>query len=230
MWNWMLVVLLALGVGGVAQADFDTGLRAYQNGDYQAAVQAWRPLAAQGDTKAQFWLGSMYYRGQGVPRNVPVALRWVRRAAELGNVEAQAALGSLYFFGDDQVPANDREAQRWFRMAAEQGHPEAQVGLGNMYFLGRGVVQDEAAAAKWFRAAADQGVPQAQGLLGTMYFFGQGVPRDYVQAYKWLHLAAQQGFQEAAKIRNAVAGQMSADQVRRAEGLARSWRPDGPSE
>ena len=53
------------------------------------------------------------------------ALKWLREAADLGNSEYQALLGSMYFNGDG-VPENIAEAVKWWGQAADQGHAEAQ--------------------------------------------------------------------------------------------------------
>ena len=73
---------------------------------------------------------------------------------------------------------------------ADQGDARAQSLLGLMYLHGRGVPQDDLAAANWFRLAADQGDAPAQFNLGVMYAEGRGVPQDYVEAVKWYRLAA----------------------------------------
>ena len=49
-------------------------------------------LASSGDPLAQYYLGRMYNSGEGVPKDMPQALRWYRRAAERGNPLAQSAL------------------------------------------------------------------------------------------------------------------------------------------
>jgi TPR repeat protein len=38
--------------------------------------------AEQGDAEAQYYLGLMYDRGQGVPQDHAEAVKWLRRAAE----------------------------------------------------------------------------------------------------------------------------------------------------
>jgi hypothetical protein len=76
---------------------------------------------------------------------------------------------------------------------ADQGNARAQSLLGLMYYHGRGMKQNDAAAAKWFQLAADQDDARAQFNLGVMHAEGQGVPQDYVQAIKWYRLAAEQG-------------------------------------
>lgn len=48
-----------------------------------------RPAAEQGDASAQFRLGRMYARGEGVAENLVEAATWTRQAAEQGLPKAQ---------------------------------------------------------------------------------------------------------------------------------------------
>jgi len=83
------------------------------------------------------------------------------------------------------------------RPLAEQGHVVAQTLLGVLYRDGKGVPQDDKAAAKWFRIAAEQGFHVAQHSLGVMYMDGRGVDADHGEAAKWLRPAAAQGDADA---------------------------------
>jgi TPR repeat protein len=58
-------MLAMLPMGALAQ-DFDKGLTAYRSGDYETALQEWRPLAEQGNASAQHNLGLIYSRTEGV--------------------------------------------------------------------------------------------------------------------------------------------------------------------
>ena len=61
------VLLLSLLVGDPASsADFQKGLTAYKNGDYETASREWNPLAKQGNAEAQYNLGIMYLMGEGI--------------------------------------------------------------------------------------------------------------------------------------------------------------------
>ena len=59
-----------------------------------------RRLAEQGDVDAQFTLGVMYDRGEGVPQDDTEAVRWYRLAADQGHVTAQYNLGFMYDYGE----------------------------------------------------------------------------------------------------------------------------------
>ena len=172
---------------------------AYERGDYDAALRGYRRAAEHGNAEAQFSLGFMYYRGEGVPEDDTEAARWLGRSAEKGHARAQYILGIMYEYGKG-VPQNDAEAARWYhraakwyrRRAAEQD-AEAQYTLSLMYEYGRGVPQDTAEAVDWIILAAEEGHAEAQSDLGRRYRKGEGVPQDYAEAVKWLRRAAAQG-------------------------------------
>ena len=121
----------------------------------QDNLDAVRQAVEQGDATAQFNLGVMYAKGEGVPQDDAAAVRWYRLAAEQGYASAQGALGAMYAIGRG-VPQDDVEAALWFRLAAEQGHASAQGALGGMYMNGQGVPQDDETAHVWLNVAASR--------------------------------------------------------------------------
>jgi hypothetical protein len=161
-----VILFFALCVS--ALADLAAGQKALKSGDYATAFNEFLPLAKQGDASAQFDLGIMYYKGQGVPQDYAEAVRWYRKAADQGNADAQCYLGSLYAVGQG-VAQDYGEAAGWFRKAADQGNAECQQTLGVMYERGVGLPQNYAEAALWYRKAADQGNVVAQTALRSMY-------------------------------------------------------------
>jgi uncharacterized protein len=93
-------------------------------------------------------------------------------------------------------------------------------------------VQDNAEAVTWYRKAAEQGKPEAQFNLGLAYGKGHGVQQDYVQAHMWFNLAASQfsasekeDRDQAIKLRDSLASEMTAAQIEEAQKLAREWKP-----
>ena len=56
------------------------------------------------------------------------AAKWYRSAAEQGQAEAQALLGSMYTQGDG-VAKDKAEAEKWFKLAAKQGNQLAEKNL-----------------------------------------------------------------------------------------------------
>jgi TPR repeat protein len=99
-----------------AQAGFRDGLMSYHRGDHVRAYEIWRPLAEQGDSNAQYSLGLLYYRGEGVLTDLAAAANWYRKAADQGDPDAQLNLGLMYARGQG-VRQSDLEAYKWFTLA-----------------------------------------------------------------------------------------------------------------
>ena len=112
----IMVLPFLLAVNGLATGGINEGDAAYKQGDYDAALREWRPLAKQGDAGAQLNLGFMYDNGYGVPQDYKEAIKWYRRAAEQGNDRAQYNLGLMYDSGFG-VPQNYVQAHMWYDIA-----------------------------------------------------------------------------------------------------------------
>ena len=126
---------------------------AYKRGDYGAAHRGFLRHAERGNAKAQYKLGVMYAKGEGVPRDDAGAVRWFRRAAGQRDAEAQAVLGAMYEQGRG-VQQSIAEAVRWYRRAAGRGYDEAKLRLGLLHERGRGVPRDTVRAYKWYYSLA----------------------------------------------------------------------------
>lgn len=175
-----------------ATAGWDEGIAAQKAKQYDVAMKEFRALADQGDAAGQYAVGFMYYRGQGVEKNLQEAAAWYRKAAEQGYADAQTELAEMYESGEG-VPRSDRDAASWYRKAAEQGDAIAQNNLGVMYANGRGVPKDMRAAVEWYLKAAEQGNARAQRNLGVRYYNGEGVTKNLRTAAEWYEKAAKQG-------------------------------------
>jgi TPR repeat protein len=171
---------------------FADGVAAYQRGDYPSALRFFRLGADQGNGDAQYNLGAMYDRGEGVKPDFTIAAEWYRKSAALGIIDAQCDLGVLYRDGRG-VPKDLPTAARWFQKAADQGDARCQWYFGWALLQGEGLPKSPALAVSWLRKSADQGYAAAQNDLGSRYANGQGVQKDYVEALKWFHKAAGQG-------------------------------------
>jgi len=116
-------------------------------------------LAAKNDPVAEYRLSHLYAKGSPY-ENKKEARKWLERAAEHGNPEAQYELGNALREGIDSVQDYERAA-KWLQLAAEAGNADAQYALGLMFHAGMGVPVDNAKAYTWFNLAAAQGVAGA---------------------------------------------------------------------
>lgn len=183
----VLAMFLIAGNAG-AQAGLQEGITAYQKGNYTAALKELRPLADNGDAKAQVLLGEIYDSGKGVPQNHMEAASWYRKAAEQGNAGAQTTLGVMYEKGIG-VPLDDKEAVSWYHKAAEQGYAEAQYILGGLYKRGFSALPiDLVQAHKWFNLAMATGFAIAQDDMDEVEarMNGEQIESAKLMAKEWL--------------------------------------------
>lgn len=124
--NLWLVPCLALIVACAGCADSDADpLKAFQRGDYEAALRVWRQRAEDGDPAAQNYLGVHYHLGLGVPSDYKQAVQWYMKAAENGNPDAQRNLGTMYYLGLG-IPQDNGLAYGWYYVAAKNGNAKAE--------------------------------------------------------------------------------------------------------
>ena len=83
-------------------------------------IGALKGAADQGHAEAQFGLGLMYRRGQGMLQSDKEAGVWYRKAADQGDADAQWSWGLMYKKGFD-APKNVAKALSLFLKAAAQG-------------------------------------------------------------------------------------------------------------
>lgn len=81
----------------------------------------------------------------------------VIRAAENGDMNAQAQLGWMYSTGRG-VPQDYVKAAKWYYLAASQGHGWAQFELGLLYNKGQGVPRDYVLSYMYLNLSASQAV------------------------------------------------------------------------
>jgi len=192
------------GLGDVARtlssaptaADVDAAYAASRKGKYATALRLARPLAEQGNARAQSLLGSAYLNGRGVPHNDDEALRWFQLAADQGDADAQFQLGVMHDEGRS-VSQDHAEAASWYARAAARGNAQAQYNLGLAYAKGEGVDQDNVRAHMWLNLAASR--------FAASDSFSRGAV--------------------AGRSRDVVAGKMTRDEVTEAQRMAREWKP-----
>jgi len=112
-----VLFLILLLLPSVAFADqIEDGQAAFDRHDYKTALKLWRPLAEQGDPKAQVNIGVMYDHALGVKQDFAEAMKWYRKAADRGNAAAQVNLGMMYQKGWG-VKQDYVQAYMWLSLA-----------------------------------------------------------------------------------------------------------------
>lgn len=109
----------------VAKADFNDGVVAYLTGDYDTAFNTMMSLAdTTNDAMAQYWVGVMYLKGQGVEQDYEEAGKWLRKASEQSVPNAQYKLAKLYADGNG-VPQDNEYAYIWYSVGAAHQHSKS---------------------------------------------------------------------------------------------------------
>ena len=89
-------------------------------------------------------------------------MKWLKKAGEQGQVDAQLSLGNKYLSGQG-VPQSYDETAKWFKLAADQGNGNSQSNLGVLYAMGNGVPRNDVEAYKWWEIAVARGYEGAKG-------------------------------------------------------------------
>ena len=122
--------------------------------------------ARRNDQLALLEVGRLYLSGgNGLPKHLGLAYRYLSRAAARGNAEACRLIG-------DNIPAEIIDAPRsaipWYEAAAASGSAKAKVVLAELY-LAHGLSPDAAVSAKrLLEEAAATGEPSAQRKLALL--------------------------------------------------------------
>lgn len=118
----------------------------------------------------------------------------LNRAAEQGDVQAQAILGMAYA-NENGVELDYKKAFKWLSKAAEQQHPASMRTLAYLYTSGFGVEQNDEKARELCVKLAKLGDPKDQYFLATLYQTGlYGMEPDSKQMLHWYYQAAQQQY------------------------------------
>ena len=144
--------------------------------DFGQAFRWYRVAAESGSdvsAAAQANLSDCYLRGLGVQQNDQKALEWMQKAADQGDANAMANLGTWYLDGS-VVPQNTAEGERLLRASVlKHGHnweyANKRLGLALIQHPDRKSKQE---GLSFIIQAAEAGYPPAMAELSKIYRFG----------------------------------------------------------
>jgi hypothetical protein len=111
--------------------------------------------------------------------------KWLNKAAELGNIEAQMLLGNSYMMSAWE---DKKRAFKWYSLAANSGKASAQFEVGKAYEDGEVVIKDLSLASQWYEKAALQGNISAIKQLINLYLRNGNI-NENIKAYSWILVA-----------------------------------------
>ena len=82
--------------------------------------------AANGNNSAQYLLYAMLKFGKGTPKDQPMAVYWLKAAAQNDNAGAQFELAKSYFTGQNGIKQDNFQGTYWQSKAITSGHIEAK--------------------------------------------------------------------------------------------------------
>lgn len=153
---WTFGIVLACA-GSIGRADVGSDETAvtealvhYAQGHFAEAARGFEPAARQGNPAAQYHMGLLYARGEGVAQDYAIAASWFLQAAEQDHNHAQFILGHMYARGEGVV--RDRvQAHVWFSAATANGWWKAREARERLVDEGMSP-QEVAQAGKRYRA------------------------------------------------------------------------------
>jgi localization factor PodJL len=151
--------VLALTILGLRAVDGTNGVAV----NLPDAVKYLSQAAQKGHAVAQYRLGTLYERGQGVAADPAKASHWYELSAAQGNRKAMHNLAVFYASRKDMA-----NAARWFAKAAALGLSDSEFNLAVLYERGDGVPQSLVDAFKWYSIAAVAGDIESKARVGVL--------------------------------------------------------------
>ncbi|XP_049323398.1 protein sel-1 homolog 3 [Astyanax mexicanus] len=172
--------MLFWGQQGVT-SDIQTAVRHYERG----ATRLQDPVS-------MYDYAIVLLTGQGVPKDVPRAITFLKKAIEQGFTPAITALGWYY----EQYERNYKRAAELWEQADHLGNPDAAMNLGVLHSQGLypGQAADKVKAYKYFLKSAQRG--HINGGIELAEIWSRGisgyVPRRPSDAVLWVKWASEQ--------------------------------------
>ncbi len=210
---------LALGASGVAHANYDIGLKAYEQGQYDVAVDIWARFSVAGDVRSMKALGDVYSgavlegsKGAKIP---------LETGRKINNVESLRwyTLAAYHRFNEGfQMPsAEERNAQ----ILAEERLPEIRFRMSTA---------EVTKAQKLVSDTFERGSPYDLYTLGDMYRRGTGVDKNNAKSLQMYALAKARGVGAASIAYEELEPLMTPEEKKLASESVVGWQPPLPEE
>ena len=208
-----------------AEINYFLGKLYYENKSLNKSIDEsiyfFRQSAEKGYTKAQKFLGDLFYLGMEKKRDYQEAAMWYEKVANKieSNAEIQLRLGEIYDSGID-VEKNIAEALKWYEKAAghknvkaiewlkqqsERNNVQATVALAKIFsdtvYYKRAAEQGDEIYIRWVESEAPYNRP-LQEYLGELYFKNGELnfnKYNYSAAIDWYKKAIKKGYEKGTE-------------------------------
>lgn len=170
---------------------------AYMVGDFTGALIHAERAAAGGEARGATLAGHIRLHGLVGEADDEAAVRWLRRAAELGEPDAMIILSRLA--DEERGGLSAWESREWLSQAAEAGDARGAHEYG-LYLMERGDPGAANEALNWLQLAAESGRVEAFGDYAEALGDWDHGPQDLVSARSWYERGGEAGDPNAALI------------------------------
>ncbi|MBR5129697.1 MAG: sel1 repeat family protein [Alphaproteobacteria bacterium] len=184
----ILLFLMITCCSGMALANFNDGEKAFKEQRWPIAYAEFKPLADEGDIRAQYYTGYLTLHGLGTAKNTKRAINYLNMAAAQDSDMAQAMLGYLYSEGIG-VKKNKKKSVELYEKAAQKGNSDALLNLGVMYYTGDNMPKDVNKALEYLTKVPTMDKPIAARYLAEIYLNEPSV-QDPQKSFNYYTIAA----------------------------------------
>ena len=112
-------------------ADFDKGLKEFNKGNYELALDIWEPLANEGVSNAQYNVGLMHHNGLGTKQDFKQAYKWLLKSSEQGNLNSIRLISTMYALGNG-INKNFVRSYMWAKIGADNNDQNSKILLDSL--------------------------------------------------------------------------------------------------
>ena len=184
--------LLAVLAQAAPSDQLEKAKELYFSGDYNHSINYLKPLAADGNAEAQYYLGLIFKSDTFPKKDINTAMSYFLSAADQNNTSAMWALGQMYENGEG-VEKNLLTATDWYRKSDRlSGTLKSQI----HFFKNKDnilVDQSTSEVIESLKHDADNGDVEALYKLGKLFDAGKLVSGNESEAFHWYLKAANKG-------------------------------------
>lgn len=170
----------------------------YMDGSYglpkddEKAFEFFKKSAQYGNPEGMYNLGTRYFHGIGTERNLTLAEKYYKEAANKGN--SYAAWNLYYNITTGIFNGTEADAKKYFKMALDKNNVGALKMWARQYITGRPIFQDDVIyvqpqqAFSYMKAAADQGDAEACATIAEWYERGYGCNMNKAEAERYRNM------------------------------------------
>ena len=124
------VILICL-FSKISFADFDKGLKEFNKGNYELALDIWEPLANEGVSNAQYNVGLMHHNGLGTKQDFKQAYKWLLQSSEQGNLNSIRLISTMYALGNG-INKNFVKSYMWAKIGSDNNDQNSKILLDSL--------------------------------------------------------------------------------------------------